>query len=232
MLRLAALVVAVLLVAPRSLADEAAPVTPVATDSPAAQEGILQELADGNARFVDGRQAPHDLGPGRRHELAKGQHPRAAILSCSDSRVPPELVFDQQLGEVFVVRTAGNVADGLALGSLEYAVAHLDIPVIVVLGHRSCGAVTATLELHEKHLHPHGNVGEIVKRVMPAVLQAEKAGAADLLDAAIDANVVLEARGLLKRSRLLAERVKAGKLRIVTAIYDLESGKVEFGGAR
>ena len=231
MLRLIALLVVVLLVAPRALADDSGSAAPVATDSPAVQQRILQELVDGNARFVEERQAPHDLGPSRRHELAKGQHPRAAVLSCSDSRVPPELVFDQQLGEVFVVRTAGNVADGLALGSIEYAVGHLDIPVIVVLGHRSCGAVKATLEVHEKHLHPHGNVNEIVKLVMPAVLKAEKAGAPDLLDAAIDANVALGAKALLKRSRLLAERVKAGKLKIVTAIYDLESGKVEFGGA-
>jgi len=230
MLRLIALLVVVLLVAPRALADDSGSAAPVATDSPAVQQRILQELVDGNARFVEERQAPHDLGPSRRHELAKGQHPRAAVLSCSDSRVPPELVFDQQLGEVFVVRTAGNVADGLALGSIEYAVGHLDIPVIVVLGHRSCGAVKATLEVHEKHLHPHGNVNEIVKLVMPAVLKAEKAGAPDLLDAAIDANVDLAAKALLKRSRLLAERVKAGKLKIVTAIYDLESGKVEFGG--
>ncbi len=230
--RLVALIGALLLVAPRALADDAAPAVPVASDSPAVQQRILQGLVDGNARFVDERQAPHDLGSGRRHELAKGQHPRAVVLSCSDSRVPPELVFDQQLGEVFVVRTAGNVADGLALGSIEYAVGHLDIPVIVILGHRSCGAVKATLEVHEKHLHPHGNVNEIVKLVMPAVLQAERAGAPDLLNASIDANVTLGAKSLLKRSRLLAERVKAGKLKVVTAIYDLESGKVEFGGAR
>jgi carbonic anhydrase len=232
MSRFLALVAALLLVAPRALADDAAPATPGAPDSPAVQQGILQGLADGNVRFVEERQAPHDLGSGRRHELAKGQHPRAVVLSCSDSRVPPELVFDQQLGEVFVVRTAGNVADGLALGSIEYAVGHLDIPVIVVLGHRSCGAVKATLEVHQKHLHPHGNVTEIVKLVMPAVLQAEKAGAPDLLNASIDANVILGAKALLKRSRLLAERVKAGKLKIVTAIYDLESGKVEFGDVR
>lgn len=228
---LVALVAALLLLAPRALADDAAPAPPVAANSAAVQQTVLQELVDGNARFVEERQAPHDLGAARRHELAKGQHPRAVVLSCSDSRVPPELVFDQQLGEVFVVRNAGNVADGLALGSIEYAVGHLDVPVVVVLGHRSCGAVTATLEVHEKHVHPHGNVAEIVKLVMPAVLQAEKAGAPDLLNASIDANVALGAKALPKRSRLLAERVKAGKLKVVTAIYDLESGRVEFGTA-
>jgi carbonic anhydrase len=232
MARLVALVVALLLVAPRSLADDGTHAAPLAPDSRAVQRAVLQGLVDGNTRFVEERQAPHDLGAARRHELAKGQHPRAVILSCSDSRVPPEHVFDQQLGEVFVVRTAGNVADGVALGSIDYAVEHLDIPVIVVLGHRSCGAVTAALEAREKGLHPHGNVVEVLKLVMPAVNQAARANAPDLLNASIEANVALEAKRLLRRSPILAERVKAGKLQIVTAIYDLESGKVEFRGAR
>ncbi len=201
---------------------------PAAADAQVAQQAALQGLADGNSRFVDGKQAPHILGAERRRELAKGQHPQAIVLSCSDSRVPPEYVFDQQLGQVFVVRTAGNVADGVALGSIEYAVEHLGIPIIVVLGHRSCGAVTAALEAHRKHLHPHGNVAEILKLVMPAVLQAERAKAPDLLNASIDANVALEARALVKRSPILAERVKSGKLKIIRAVYDLETGKVDF----
>ncbi|MEI6225326.1 MAG: carbonic anhydrase [Deltaproteobacteria bacterium] len=229
--RLFALLVALLLVATRSLADDAAHAPPVATDSPAVQQMVLQGLVDGNTRFVEEKQAPRDLGAARRQELAKGQHPRVAVLSCSDSRVPPELVFDQQLGEVFVVRTAGNVADGVALGSIDYAVEHLDIPVLVVLGHRSCGAVKAALEAREKGLHPHGNVSQVLKLVMPAVDLAARAKAPDLLNASIEANVDLEAKRLLKQSPILASRVKAGKLKIVTAIYDLESGKVKFATA-
>ena len=210
---------------PRAVATEA---PPAVTDARTAQQTALQGLVDGNARFVDGKQAPHVLGAERRRELARGQHPQAVVLSCSDSRVPPEYVFDQQLGQVFVVRTAGNVADGVALGSIEYAVEHLGIPIIVVLGHRSCGAVTAAVEAHRRHAHPHGNIAEVLKLVMPAVVQAERAGAPDLLDASIDANVTLEAKALVRRSPLIAGRVKAGKVRIITAVYDLESGKVEF----
>lgn len=222
---LAPLLAALALLSPRARATEA---PPAGVDAQAAQQVALQGLVDGNGRFVDGKQAPHVLGAERRRELAKGQHPQAVVLSCSDSRVPPEYVFDQQLGQVFVVRTAGNVADGVALGSIEYAVEHLGIPVIVVLGHRSCGAVTAAVEAHRKHAHPHGNVAEVLKLVMPAVVQAERAKAPDLLNAAIDANVALEARALVKRSPIIAERVKSGKLKIVQAIYDLETGKVEF----
>jgi len=210
---------------PRAVATEA---PPAVADARTAQQTALQGLVDGNARFVDGKQAPHVVGAERRRELARGQHPQAVVLSCSDSRVPPEYVFDQQLGQVFVVRTAGNVADGVALGSIEYAVEHLGIPVIVVLGHRSCGAVTAAVEAHRRHAHPHGNIAEVLKLVMPAVVQAEKAKAPDLLNASIDANVTLEAKALVKRSPVIAERVKAGKVRIITAVYDLESGKVEF----
>jgi carbonic anhydrase len=213
------------ILAPRTVASEEAPST---SGAQAAQQATLQGLADGNVRFVEGKQAPHVFGAERRRELAKGQHPRAIVLSCSDSRVPPEYVFDQQLGEVFVVRTAGNVADGVALGSIEYAVEHLDIPVIVVLGHRSCGAVRAAREARQKHFHARGNLAEVLQLVMPAVAQAEMSGAPDILNASIDANVTLEAKALVKRSRVIAERVKSGKVKIVTAVYDLESGKVEF----
>jgi carbonic anhydrase len=232
MQRHAALAAALLLASCSTVSGTAAPAAAghgaTAADPVAAQRAALQGLKDGNARFVDGKQAPSNLGEARRQELTKGQHPSAAILSCSDSRVPPEYVFDQQLGDVFVVRTAGNVADAVALGSLEYAVEHLGIPVIVVLGHRSCGAVMATLEAHEKHAHFHGNVGEVVKLIEPAVLEAEKAKAPDLLNASIDLNTLLEAKALVVRSPVIAELVKAGKVRIVTAIYDLGTGRVAF----
>jgi len=222
---LAPLLAALALLAPRALATDA---QPAMVDAQAAQQAALRGLVDGNGRFVDGKQVPQDFGAERRRELANGQHPRAIVLSCSDSRVPPEFVFDQQLGEMFVVRTAGNVADGVALGSIEYGVEHLGIPIIVVLGHRSCGAVKAAIEVHQTHAHPHGNVAEVLKLVMPAVLEAERNKAPDLLNASIENNVAREARLLVKRSPIIAERVKAGKVKIVRAVYDLETGKVEF----
>ena len=201
---------------------------PAIADPRGAQQAALQGLVEGNGRFVDGKQAPHILGAERRRELAKGQHPKAIVLSCSDSRVPPEHVFDQQLGEVFVVRTAGNVADGVALGSIEYGVEHLGIPVIVVLGHRSCGAVKAAVEVHQTRAHPHGHVAEVLDLVMPAVREAERNKAPDLLNASIENNVARVARSLVHRSPLLVDQVKAGKLKIIRAVYDLETGKVEF----
>ncbi|MEK7804022.1 MAG: carbonic anhydrase, partial [Deltaproteobacteria bacterium] len=103
----------------------------------------LKKLIDGNNRFVQSAQAQKDIGNNRRTELTKGQHPFAVILSCSDSRVPPEHIFDQGLGDIFVVRVAGNVADSIELGSVEYAAEHLGVPLILVLGHQSCGAVKA-----------------------------------------------------------------------------------------
>ena len=159
MIRTVALVAALLLVVPRAVAMEPAP---SAADARAVQDAVLAELAAGNVRFVEEKQTPQVLGAERRLELARhGQHPRTVVLSCSDSRLPPEYVFDQQLGEVFVVRTAGNVAGSVALGSIEYAVEHFGVPVIVVLGHRSCGAVRAAVEFHEKHTELHGFVGEV-----------------------------------------------------------------------
>jgi carbonic anhydrase len=220
-----ALLLAFLLVASPAAANDAAP---TGEQARAAQQAALQALSAGNARFVEGKQAPHDLGEERRHALAKGQHPHAAILSCSDSRVPPEHVLDQQLGEIFVVRTAGNVADGVALGSLEYAVEHLGVPVVVVLGHQSCGAVTAAVAAHGKPLHDHGHIDDVLKLVDPAVARARKAGAKDLVDASIRANVDIEAERLVGRSPVIAERVRSGRLKVVKAIYDLETGKVAF----
>ncbi len=225
MTRAATLALAVLLLAPSAGAKDT---TSLPVETRAAQEGALQQLRDGNVRYVEGKQAAPDRGDARRKELTKGQHPRAAILSCSDSRVPPEYVFDQQLGEVFVVRTAGNVADEVALGSIEYAVEHLGVPVVVVLGHRSCGAVKATVEAHARHETVHGNIGAVVKLVEPAVVQAEQAKAADLMNASIDLNASMEAKALVSRSPVIADMVKEGRVRIVTAIYALESGKVTF----
>src|SRR2546421_4904043 len=144
--------VALLTCAGGSNSQEAAPPTPAAA---------LKLLKQGNERFTQGKLAARDIGASRRAALAKGQHPFAVVLTCADSRVAPELVFDQGLGDIFVLRVAGNIADRSVIGSIEYAVEHLHTPLIVVLGHESCGAVQAALE--GKSLP--GDLGWLVQQV-------------------------------------------------------------------
>ena len=185
----------------------------------------LKMLLDGNVRFVQGKQESKKLGDDRRKELAKGQNPIAIILSCSDSRVPPEHIFNQGLGDIFVVRVAGNVADPIELGSIEYGAEHLNVPLVVVLGHKFCGAVKATVAGGK----PEGNIEAIVKKINPAVdIARKKAKDKDaLLDAAIDENAKLTAKTLIEKSDILKHLVHEGKLKIVVGVYDLASGKVE-----
>lgn len=188
----------------------------------------LQRLMDGNRRFVGNQMTlPKTSDGAAREKLVKGQSPYAIILSCSDSRVPPELVFDQGLGEIFVVRVAGNVPDPIVLGSIEYGAEHLNVPLVVVLGHKRCGAVTAAVEAGGS---PEGNIGAIVREIAPAVAQARKeAGGkekAELVETAIVDNVKRVAADLPARSAVLGELVKEGKIRIVAAEYDLATGKV------
>jgi carbonic anhydrase len=140
--------------------------------------------------------------------------------------VPPELVFDEGLGDLFVVRVAGNVADPVNVGSVEYAAEHLGVPLVVVLGHHSCGAVKATAEANGK---AEGNIGAIVAEIAPAVDAARKApGKEGLVNDAVHANAKRTAAALTERSAVLKHLVAEGKLRIAVGVYDLESGKVEF----
>jgi carbonic anhydrase len=185
----------------------------------------LKMLMDGNVRFVESKQELKKLGDERRKELAKGQNPIAIILSCSDSRVPPEHIFNQGLGDIFVVRVAGNVADPIELGSVEYAAEHLNVPLVVVLGHKFCGAVKATVAGGK----PEGNIDAIVKKINPAVdIARKKAKDKDaLLDAAIDENAKLTAKTLTEKSDILKHLVHEGKLKIVVGVYNLSTGKVE-----
>lgn len=189
----------------------------------------LKRLQEGNQRYVENQLTGQKLCDlSAREAVAKGQKPYAIILSCADSRVPPEIIFDKGLGEVFVVRVAGNVADPVVLGSIEYAVEHLGAPLILVLGHERCGAVTATVDAHGK---PEGNVGAILKRISPAVQKARKGftGAKEqLVEHAIDANVAQVAADLTKQSSLLKKLAAAGKIKIVGGKYDLDDGKVAF----
>ena len=182
----------------------------------------LKDLLDGNQRYVSGAlKHPHQTN-GRRTDLAKAQHPFAAVLSCADSRVPPELVFDQGLGDLFTVRVAGNVATDDIIASLEYAVAHLGPKLIVVLGHERCGAVDATL----KGGTPEGHLAALMDRIKPAT-DAAKSHQGDQLDYAVSANVANVVKQLKNTGPILSDKIKNGSIRIVGARYDLDTGKVE-----
>jgi carbonic anhydrase len=188
----------------------------------------LKRLQEGNARFVAGRsQHPHETS-GWRHALEGGQHPFAVVLGCSDSRVPPELVFDQGFGDLFVVRIAGNVVDTDVTASIEYAVDHLDTQLIVVMGHSSCGAVSATVDHLE---NPDGEPAEVVSlmyRIEPAIAgSSPDMSRQERIDRAIKRNVELAVRRL-SRVPDLRRSIAAGRIKIVGAVYDMHTGKVAF----
>jgi carbonic anhydrase len=183
---------------------------------------IWAELMAGNQRFVAGKTKARDL-PGLRIALAKGQRPRAVVLACSDSRVGPELLFDQSLGDLFVVRSAGNVADAIGVGSIEYAVEHLGSRLLVVLGHTQCGAVTAACSGEKM---PTPSLQAIVDKINPAVSKVQSTPKDALVEAAIKENVRQSARDLLASSTVLQHFVQEGKLSVIEAEYQLETGKV------
>jgi len=211
-----------------SFAQQAAPAAPAshahgAVKPAASPDAVWADLMAGNQRFVAGKPRTHALLPLRK-KLASGQSPNVIILSCSDSRVSPELVFDQSLGDLFVVRTAGNVADPVALGSIEYAVDHIHSPVLVVLGHQKCGAVSAACSGGKM---PSENLEAIMNKIGPAVHQAKTyAKGDDLLDAAIKENVEQSAKDLQANSEIIRNAVQSGKLKIFEAEYSLDTGEV------
>src|SRR5579885_168926 len=178
----------------------------------------LKRLLEGNQRFFDGKSEHPNQSLARREQVASGQHPFACILSCSDSRIPPELVFDQGVGDLFVVRVAGNVPDPSGMESLRYGVDHLGARLIVVLGHRNCGAVKAAVS---------GQTAEfpvIDQAILPAVEKAKRMPG-DLMENVTVENIRLGVQRL-KRWGPLAARVKRGEIQIVGAIYDLHTGHV------
>ncbi len=186
-------------------------------------EGALEKLLAGNKRYVDWRQEHPNQTPERRQEVESGQDPFAVILGCSDSRVPPEVIFDQGIGDLFVVRVAGNVVDNLALGSIEYAVSHLRTPLVVVLAHSDCGAVTATLSTDQKL---PGQLGFLTAAIQPAV---ELAGDQpdDRVNIVSRQNAGLVAERLRHAEPILSDAVRNGRLRVAAAYYHLSSGVVE-----
>ncbi len=188
----------------------------------------LQRLIDGNERFVRGEARFSTVQKEILADLARGQHPYATILGCSDSRVPPELVFDASFGELFIVRVAGNVISHEILGTLQYAWLHLHTPLFVVLGHEGCGAVKAALQvMDEGDEHPE-RIARLLETIVPGLRGLEPAttGAARV-DAAVEANVRWSMQQLLETAEGQA-RLEEGRVRLVGAIYELETGRVRF----
>ena len=183
-------------------------------------DSVLAELKAGNQHHAQHQyQHPHESAA-RQGELISGQNPHAEILSCSDSRVPPEIIFDQGLGDLFVVRVAGNVASDPEIGSLEYGAEHLHIPLLVVLGHESCGAVTAAVQGSAE-----AHIAALVNLIKPAV-DKSRGQSGDPVANAVRANVQLVVQQLRASTPVLSELVAHGKLKIVGGVYSLETGKV------
>lgn len=196
----------------------------LAADGPSAPEALAR-LKAGNERFASDVSTGQPIGTARRAELAKGQAPYAIVLSCADSRVPPEIIFNAGLGDVFVVRSAGQVIDQSVLASVEYGAEHLHAPVLVVMGHEFCGAVKAAIETTTS-LGP--NLDFLLKAIKPAVSRTANTPAQDRLKAAVMANVEQVVNDALAKSAILKHMVQGGELTIVGAFYEIESGRVAF----
>ncbi len=197
----------------------------VAAPNAIAPKVALQRLLDGNARYVSAAPVCTD-SRGARATLVNGQYPIAAVLGCADSRVAPELAFDQGPGDLFVTRVAGNVVAEELLASLEYGVQFLGLPLVMVLGHSGCGAVSAAIKVIKDGAQLPGHLPALIEAIKPAVRAVNDTPPAGLLDAAIAANVQRQV-GLLKtESAILGEYFKAGKIDIVGAVYALDTGKV------
>ena len=185
----------------------------------------LQELNAGNLRYVTGTHLHRDFGP-ERPALVAEQRPFAVILSCADSRVAPEFAFDQGRGRLFVVRVAGNFVDETGLASIEYGTSVLGAVLVMVLGHKQCGALKATVDVVTKGAQLPGHLPALTRYLEPAVKQAQGERPADLVDAAIRQNILLNVEQLRNSEPVLAGLVKANKVRVVGAIYDLATGRV------
>jgi len=197
-----------------------------AADTAPTPAEALAHLKAGNARFVAGTSEGAPVDGRRRTELVAGQHPFAIVLSCADSRVPPEHVFNVGLGELFVVRTAGEVTDRAVLASVEYAAEHLHVPLLVVMGHSACGAVTAASAPHGASLGP--NLDYLVTAIYPAVERSAEVPTDARLKASILANVEQVINDTLAKSAILKEAVETGHLQMVGGFYDLATGRVTF----
>ncbi|UNK47668.1 carbonic anhydrase [Arthrobacter sulfonylureivorans] len=185
-----------------------------------------QKLLDGNARFVAGTSVHPNQDAARRSSLVNEQNPFAIIFGCSDSRLAAEIIFDLGLGDAFVVRTAGHVLGDAVIGSLEYGVDVLNVPLIVILGHDSCGAVTAAKNTIDTGVMPRGGLRDLVERITPSVLAARRAGLDDINDMVIE-NVRQSSERLLDSSRAISEAVDAGRTAVVGVAYRLADGRAD-----
>ena len=188
----------------------------------------LDLLKEGNRKFLTDSPVRSAVGRARRLEIAQSQAPFAAYVTCSDSRVPPELLFGRGLGELFIIRNAGNTVDTVALGSIEYAVAVLGVPLVVVMGHERCGAVAAAAQVVKENATFPGSIGRMIEPIIPAVLRAQ-GRPGDLVENSIRENVRRVANQLRTATDpLLLEPQRTGKLKVVGAYYDLDTGTVDF----
>lgn len=210
---------------PANAADERAAVGENTERLVHTADEALARLIEGNDRFMDGETAHLNQSAKRRIEVAKAQTPFATIFGCDDSRVPPEVIFDRGLGDLFVVRTAGHAVDGMVLGSLEFGAKELHIPLLVVMGHERCSAVKTALDLVASGRLAPGKMDRAVKGVRPAIVKTLDTKS-NALDAAVRVNVELTV-DRLRKAPLLAGLVAQGKLTIVGARYDLDTGGVE-----
>jgi carbonic anhydrase len=193
---------------------------------------VLSILSDGNARWVSGHtQSPNTDEGARRDAADHGQHPFATILTCADSRLPVERIFDRGVGELFVARVAGNVVDSNEAGTIEYAVEHLGTPVVVIMGHTGCGAVKAAVD----GAGGHGNVRLVIGQIEPAVRRAAtvhpSADGEELVNLSVRENVMQSMFDLLATSDAVRSAVDNGRIQLVGAVYDLRSGEVEWLGS-
>lgn len=205
--------------------------TPVRASDAAAKlspDEALARLQDGNRTFVADAGACAANMSARRHEVAKSQAPWAIVLTCSDSRVVPELIFGGvTLGELFVARNAGNVVDADVLGTIEYGAEHLHAPLVVVMGHKRCGAVAAACEVVTKGTKLEGSIGKMIQPILPVALAQPDRGEG-FVDKTVHANAFTGAERVLAESAIVSHLVEAGKLKVLPAYYDLDTGVVEF----
>jgi carbonic anhydrase len=195
--------------------------TQVNSNSGLSSEQALSKLIEGNQRYVREKPQHPDQSKVRIREVAKEQHPFAAVLGCADSRVPPEIIYDQGVGDLFVVREVGNIVDGAVLASLEYAVEHLGISLIIVLAHTRCGAIEAAI--HDSY---HGHLGTVVDAISPAIEQVRGKNG-DIADLVVRANAKFVVEQLKHAKPILESAVKSGRLKVIAGYYDLNTGKVE-----
>ncbi|HOJ37789.1 MAG TPA: carbonic anhydrase [Ignavibacteriales bacterium] len=188
-------------------------------------EQALQKLIEGNKRYTSQNFKQKNY-PKERQEQSQAQKPYAIILSCSDSRVPPEIIFDESHGQLFIIRNAGNVADEVVLGTIEYGVEHLNSPLLVIMGHSKCGAVTATVKGGEL---PH-NIEAIANYIKPAVAAAKpnSKNEQELINNTIEENITYQIKEIITKSSIVKEFLEQKKIKIVGAHYNIDTGVVEF----